>query len=182
MSRIARQHLVIPDCQVRPGVPIDHLSWIGNYVNEKRPDVVVNLGDFADMHSLSSYDLGKASSEGARYVDDIEATRAAMRRLMKPIKYKPELHFTLGNHEDRIDRHVEANPSLVGALSISDLKYKESGWKVYPFLKVATIDSVEYCHYFISGSMGRPVSSARALLTARHRSAIMGHVQHREIA
>ena len=66
------KHLVIPDCQIRPGDSTDFLRAIGNYVVSKKPDVVVCIGDFADMPSLSSYDVGKKSFEGRRYRDDIQ--------------------------------------------------------------------------------------------------------------
>src|SRR4051812_29162536 len=45
-ERIGRMHLVIPDCQVKPGVRTDHMDWIGNFIVEKKPDVIVNIGDF----------------------------------------------------------------------------------------------------------------------------------------
>ncbi len=48
-------HLIIPDCQVKPGHDYNYLKAIGNYIVKKRPDVIVNIGDFADMPSLSSY-------------------------------------------------------------------------------------------------------------------------------
>ncbi len=185
MSRIGKTHLVIPDCQVRPGVPTDHLTWIGKYIEAKRPEVIVCIGDFADMHSLSSYDTGKVAAEGARYAEDVKASKRAMDRLCRPFSgkgYHPSMHLTLGNHEDRINRHVEANPSLLGALSVDDLGYREHGWNVHPFLKVVKIDGVEYAHYFTGGVKGLPVSSAAALLRERHSSAVMGHVQKTEIA
>ncbi len=167
-------------------MPTDHLTWIGKYIEAKRPDVIVCIGDFADMHSLSSYDTGKVAAEGARYAEDVRASKRAMDRLCRPFSsikgYHPDMHLTLGNHEDRISRHVEANPSLLGALSVDDLGYREHGWKVHPFLKVVKIDGVEIAHYFISGTMGRPVSSAAALLRTRHCSAIMGHVQRVDMA
>src|SRR5678810_558938 len=188
-----RKHIVIPDCQVRPGVDFAHLKWVGNYIAAKRPDVVVNIGDFADMPSLSSYDLGKASAEGKRYMSDLKATWMAMHYLMKPIneekrrshgKWKPELHLTLGNHEDRISREAAANPKLIDTLSTDHLQYSHPkwGWKVHPFLEVATIDQIQYAHYFVSGAMGRPVSSAAALLRQRQSSAVMGHVQRIDMA
>lgn len=181
MARVGRTHLVIPDCQVRPGVPTDHMTWIGRYIAAKRPDVIVNLGDFADMHSLSSYDTGHVSAEGARYSHDIKAARAADDKLCKPFEnikgYRPEMHVVLGNHEYRINRHVEANPSLEGALSTDDLGYARHGWKVHPFLEVVKIDDVEFSHYFISGTKGQAVSSPEALLRIRHGSCVMGHVQ-----
>lgn len=173
----SRKHLVIPDCQVRPGVNTDHLSWIGNYIAEKRPDVIVCLGDFADMVSLNQYNIGRASAEGTRYKADIEAATSAMAKLVKPIKYKPLLVLTMGNHEDRIDREAEQNPKLMGTISTKDLEYERYGWRVVPFLVPVKLDGIEYAHYFTSGVLGRPVNSASALLRVRHGSATMGHVQ-----
>ena len=51
------KHLIIPDCQIRAGDNFDFLRAIGNYIVRKQPDVIVNLGDFADLPSLSSYDI-----------------------------------------------------------------------------------------------------------------------------
>ena len=173
----SRTHLVIPDCQVKPGVNTDHLEWIGKYINDKRPDVVVCIGDFADMPSLSSYDAGKKCFEGRRYKADIQASRDGMRRLLAPVKYKPRLVMTLGNHEDRISRAVESDAKLDGTIGLSDLEFEEMGWEVHPFLSVVEVDGIEYSHYFVTGVMGRPVTSAAALLRERAGSAIMGHVQ-----
>ncbi len=186
-----RKHLVIPDCQVRPDVDYSHLTWVGNYIAAKRPDVVVNIGDFADMPSLSSYAVGKAEAEGKRYVDDVEAAKHGMKLLTDPIndmkrasrgRWNPELVLTLGNHEQRIDREANANPKFKGCLRVQDLDYQRYGWTVEPFLHVRTIDRIQYSHYFVSGVMGRPVSSAAALLRQRQCSAVMGHVQRIDMA
>lgn len=185
-GRIGRIHAIIPDVQMKPGVPNDHLIAIGNYLAEKQPDVIVQIGDFADMPSLSSYTLGKAEAEGTRYVDDIDSVKFAMNLLLDPIrkvkKYKPRMVLTMGNHEERIDREAENNPRLKGAISTYDLGYEEAGWEVHPFLEVVTIDGIEFSHYFTSGVRGRPVSSAAALLRERQKSAIMGHVQYTDMA
>lgn len=182
----SRTHLVIPDCQVHEGVPTEHLEWVGKYVAYKRPDVIVCIGDFADMPSLCSYDKGKKSFEGRRYVLDIEAARAAMDRLTAPWRnlkdYKPRMVLTLGNHEDRITRAVDDAAVLDGVIGMHDLAYESFGWKVHPFLEVVEIDGIEYSHYFTSGVMGRAVSSAAALLRVRQGSAIMGHVQHTDVS
>jgi hypothetical protein len=180
-----RSHAVIPDCQVKPGVPTDHLEHIGRYLAEKRPDVIVCIGDFGDMPSMSKHDRGTLAFEGRSYYADIQSVRKAMKRLLAPIRaargYKPRLVMTLGNHEDRIRRKVEEDATLRDTISVDDLGYKEAGWEVYPFLQPVVIDGICYAHYFTSGVMGRPVSSARALVRSRHMSATMGHVQKTEI-
>jgi len=187
--------VVIPDCQIRPGDNTDFLERIGTYIVDKKPDTVVCIGDFADLPSLSSYDIGKKSFEGRRYKADIEATHAAMTRLLAPInnynkkakeghreRYYPQLVLTLGNHCERINRVVESDPKLDGTISIEDLKYKEFGWNVIPFLEPVIIDGVAFCHYFTTGVMGRPATSAQAQLTKKHMSCVAGHQQGFQVA
>lgn len=184
-KRVGRIHCIIPDVQSKPGVSNDHMTWVGNYIAEKRPDVIVQIGDFADMPSLNGHAKLK-ELEGQRYSKDIKAAHAAMVKLTAPFSkikgYNPEMILTLGNHEERIDREAKTNPKLEGTISSEDLKYEEFGWEVVPFLKPIKVDGIEYCHYFTSGAYGRPVSSAAALLRARHCSAVMGHVQYTDLA
>lgn len=184
------KHMVIPDCQVKPGVPLDHLIWAGRYAADKQPDKIICLGDFADMESLSSYDVGRKSYEGRSYDSDIKAARKGMELFLSGLREgqksgvgrPPQLIMLLGNHEDRISRTIELDRKLSGTIGLTDLGYEESGWKVIPFLESVVHDGIAYSHYFTSGVMGRPVTSARALLTKRHMSAVMGHVQRRDIA
>jgi len=195
MSNQPRKHLVIPDTQVKPGVPLDHITALGNYIVAKQPHVVVMIGDWADMSSLCSYDYGKKVFEGRRYKADVDASINAMYKLLSPItaynkqqkkkgkkQYKPRMVLTLGNHEERINKAVDQDPKLEGVLSIDDLAYKEFGWEVVPFLQPIVIDGVAYCHYFPTGVMGRPCTSARAMLTKMHMSCVAGHQQGRDIA
>jgi hypothetical protein len=146
------------------------------------------------MPSLSSYDVGKKSFEGRTYKDDIKACKDAMDNLMAPIykeqvrledgkrkKWNPKLILTLGNHENRINVAIENDRKLDGLLHIDDLDYLSYGWDVIPFLEPITIGGISFCHYFVSGVMGRPVSSARALVMKKHMSCVMGHVQASEI-
>lgn len=188
--------LVIPDAQTKDGVPLDHLTWAGKYAVAKKPDVIVNIGDFADMESLGAYDVGKKAFEGRRYAKDILVAKKAMDMFMQPIWdeqdrlrknkekiWKPELYVCLGNHEDRISRAIEADPAkLEDVISLDDLGYKERGWTVIPYLEPVLIGGVAFCHFFTSGVLGRPVTSAAALVAKKHQSCVMGHVQGRQIA
>ena len=80
------KHLVIPDTQVKPGHSTAHLKWAGEYAAEKKPDVIIHIGDHWDMASLSSYDVGKKSFEGRRYTRDIRAGLNAMDHFIAPTK------------------------------------------------------------------------------------------------
>ena len=189
------KHIVIPDCQIRPGDDTKFLRRIGQYIVDQKPDTVVQIGDFADMPSLSSYDVGKKSFEGRRYRADIEAANTAMEELLSPLvefnskarknkerQYKPRMVLTLGNHEDRISRAVNNDPKLDGTIGLQDLKYSDYGWDVVPFLQPVILDDVAYCHYFVTGVAGRPSVSAAAQLSKQHMSCIAGHQQGLQIA
>ena len=187
--------MVVPDTQVKPNGTVDHLNWAGQYAVDKKPDVIVHIGDHWDMPSLSIYDVGKKSFEGRRYADDIAAGIKGMEAFLAPIReeqqklieqkrkrWNPRLVFTLGNHEQRIERAIESDAKLDGLIGYDDLKLEEMGWEVYGFLDTVTICGVVFSHYFTSGVMGRPVSSAKLMLQKKMMSCVMGHVQDREIA
>lgn len=170
---IGNRHLIIPDCQVKPGVPLNHLLWLSDYIADKQPEVIVNMGDFWDMQSLSVYDRGTRKAEGRRYAADIAAGNYGMNLLMSGIEalnerrrrnkeklYKPRLHFCIGNHEERIMRHVNANPNLAGKIGYHDFNLKEHGWEVHDFLHVAKVDGVSYAHYFPNPNSGKPWGGA----------------------
>jgi len=187
--------LVIPDCQVKDGVDIEYLHKIGQYICDKRPDVVVCLGDFADMPSLSSYDVGKKAFEGRRYSKDVISVVAAQKKLFGPLfelqhqqrrnkqkVYSPFKVLTLGNHENRIDRAVNNDPKLEGLISVNDLQYHTYWDSVYPFLEVVTINGIAFSHYFVTGVAGRPSTTAQAQMNKQHQSCIAGHQQGLQIA
>lgn len=189
------KHFVLPDVQAKPDIDFSYLKRIGNYLVDKQPDKIICIGDFADMSSLSSYDRGTKSFEGRRYIKDIDAAREAMDTFLGPInvynaaqrkngkkQYKPELHLTLGNHENRIIRAVNDDPKLDGVLSIDDLGYKDYGWNVHNFLETIVLDGVAYSHYFVTGIAGRPASNARLQLMKKHMSCVAGHQQGLQIA
>jgi hypothetical protein len=189
------RHLVIPDTQCKPGNSFEHLSWVGQYAADKKPDVIVHLGDHWDMPSLSVYDVGKKSFEGRTYQADIEAGKQGMEALLLPIKneqnrlkrnkekqWNPRLVFLCGNHEERIQRAINSDRKLEGLIGYGDFKLEENKWEFIDFLKPIVIDGIVYCHYFTSGVMGRPVSSPALMLNKKHMSCVMGHVQDRGIA
>jgi hypothetical protein len=189
-------HLVIPDVQAKAGVPTTHLEHIGKYIVHKQPEVIVCLGDFADMPSLSSYDRGTKGFEGRRYKTDIVSTKKAMDTLLGPIhkynknqkrnkktQYKPRMVMILGNHENRINRAINSDAILEGTISVDDLGYEEAGWEVHKFLDTVTIDGVTYSHFFPRSNNGRVMQNTRGAPSAlaqgqrEMRSCTSGHLQ-----
>jgi len=182
-------HLILPDQHAHPHHNNDRADWVGQLIKDIKPDVVVNIGDAADMSSLSSYDKGKASFHGQSYERDIEAHLDFQERLWAPIKrskkkqpYKVVLE---GNHEHRIKRVLDLNPEYSGdrfGVSFKDLDFHSYYNEVVEYKGqtpgIYTIDGVSYAHYFISGLMGRAIGGehhAYSLIAKNFTSCTCGH-------
>lgn len=197
MGRVSEHHthIVIPDTQVKPGVDTSHLQWAGEYILDRfkgRDNVrIIYLGDWWDMASLSSYDKGKKSMEGRRYLADIAAGNAAMTKFRAPmVEYNhrraankkklwlPDEHFIDGNHEDRVSRAVESDATLDGLLSLDMMDVEKYGITRHPFLQPVFLEGVGYAHYWASPMSGRPYGGmvSTRLKTIGH-SFTMGHQQ-----
>jgi hypothetical protein len=175
-------HLVIPDSHARPGFHNKRYDWLGQLIVDIKPDVVVDIGDWYDMESLSSYDKGKKSFEGRQYTKDIEVGVEAQERLLAPIKKahmkRPRFVRTLGNHENRVDRAVNMSRELEGLMSTKDFQSKEYGWEEVEYNVPIRVDGIYYCHHFPSGAMGKPIGGdniGRMLIQKKHVSCTQGH-------
>ena len=166
-----RRHYVIPDCQIRPGDVADHLDWIAQDIVRRKPDVIVCIGDFWDLPSLSRYSpAGGQEKEGARLLADIEAGDAAMARLTAPIhaevarlkrrkqrQWTPRMVFTEGNHEYRAARFASDDARFEGVVGTHLCNVEAYGWERYGFLEPVEIDGIHYAHFWQSGHSDRPV-------------------------
>lgn len=174
--------LWIPDTQCAPGQNLDHLLWAGKYIAERRPDYVVWAGDNHDMPSLSSYEgRGSKYYEGKRYFEDIAAGNKGVELLSQGMDgFTPKLgkEFLLGNHEQRIERAINTDPRLEGAIGYHHFNYEEHGWRVHPFLSPIEIEGVWMAHYFYNLNTGRSYSgSVDTMLRHVGASFAMGHQQ-----
>ncbi len=164
-----RRHLIVPDAQIKPGVPTNHLSWAAQAAIEYKPDVIVVIGDFWDLPSLSMHDApGSKEAEGRNVRSDIDAGNDAFRLLSDPIlkesqriasnhrkRWNPELHFITGNHEDRLSRAIARDPKLDGLLTMEHLE--TPGFERHKYLKILNLDGIKYCHFFPAPHSGRAI-------------------------
>jgi len=182
--------IIIPDTQTKPGIPVKHLEAIGNYIAEKEPDVIAHMGDHWDMPSCSQYEAKNTKywhSPDRTYKQDLWAGNHCMDLLTRPIihkmarsKWKPDRHFFKGNHENRIDRAVYADPALEGMLDCSQLNL--GFWQVHEFLKVVELHGILFSHYFVNQrSLKKNVLSGTMdnRLNVLKQSFVMGHQQGR---
>lgn len=182
--------LFIADCQIKPGVDRTFVKAIGQYIVDKKPDVVVNIGDWFDFESLSSYDKGKLSFEGRRLQEDIDVGKQAMQELLAPLRnyqktnpdYKPRMVFCLGNHEERLKRVATNNSEFDGFIGYHLLEL-EKDWQVHDFLKPVNIQGINFVHYLSNPMSGKPYGgNAASQLKNVGSSFCVGHKQTLEVA
>lgn len=181
--------LIVGDSHSKVGESNERFTWLGKVIAHYKPDVVVQIGDFFDMPSLSSYDVGKKSFEGRRLIKDLEAGYDALERINQEINkvrgYSPIKISITGNHEARLSKAINADPKLEGTLSMDNYRFQDYGWEVYDFLKPCTVMGIDFQHYYVAGSMDRSISSentGRAIAKKYHKSALAGHNHKLDLA
>lgn len=191
--------LLIGDAHAKPGVSNERFYWAGRYAFDKKADIIVDMGDWEDMPSLSSYDVGKKSYEGRRYLADIAAACEAREEFNRGLsfgneklaarhkaRYRPRKIALGGNHaEGRIARVVEGDAKLEGVIGIHDLRHNEYGWDYVPYQQPVELQGFTFCHYFPSGVMGRPIGGempALAVIRKQFTSCVAGHSHLFDIA
>ena len=186
-SDVKKTILIVADTQCKSEEDLEYMLWVGHYIAEKQPDVIVHIGDHYDFPSLSSYDKGKSSAEGKRLIKDIEAGNNGFEYLnmamQKHKNYNPRKIFCLGNHEHRLDRYIDDNPELIGTLGTDLLPFEKYGWEVHPFLKPVEVNGIFFVHYLANPMNGRPYSgTASSILKTVGRSFVVGHKQVLDVA
>ena len=91
--------MIIGDPHAHPNYDNKRFISLGKFIAKEKPDIIVCIGDMADMPSLSSYDKGTKGFEGKRYSKDVTAVLDAQDKLLTPIYktrgYSPKLYMCL---------------------------------------------------------------------------------------
>jgi hypothetical protein len=188
-NHVARRHLIIPDTQIRPGVPIDHIIWTAQAIVDYQPDAVIHLGDHWDNPSFSKYDAaGSVAMEGADYQADLEIGNETFDLLGAPMRkeiqrqsrnqkrWNPETYFIMGNHEDRADRAAREDSRL--RRTVGSRFMLTPGWKRKDYLERLWVDGVCYSHFFQAQNSSNAIGgSIDNRLNKIGESFVQGHQQ-----
>ncbi len=183
---MSKRILVVPDQHAVAYHNNDRADWLGHLTVDLKPDIIINMGDAADMESLSSYDKDKRSFHGKSYKKDIEAHLDFQERWWSKVytqKKKRPLRIVLeGNHEHRIERALDLSPELEGTIGFQDYDFDRHYDKVVRYEGstpgIIEVEGIQFAHFFITGVSGRPVSGERPahmLLNKYGTSCIQAH-------
>lgn len=162
---------VIPDMQIRPGDVTDHLDWIAMDIVRRQPDWLIIMGDWWDLPSLNTHEApGSAAKENARFIEDLDAGRDALARLIGPVdkdiarrqrkhrtRWNLRKKFLEGNHEVRADRLAAADPRLTGVVGTALCDVERFGFERHKFLEPINVEGVVFSHYWQNALSSRPI-------------------------
>ena len=186
------KHAMIPDTQIYPGSDVTHIAAAARYLRKHKPEKIILIGDWWDMPSVSSYDRpGDKGWEDKCVEADLDAGWSAMRTFLcglRTSKYNPEIHYLVGNHEERIVRASNsADMRRVGSLlnleKVILTPLNSLGVVTHPFLTILELDGICYSHYFVnptslfSNAIGGTIESK---LKNLGHSFTMGHQQKKQ--
>lgn len=179
-----------------PEAPNDRFSLLGEFLYDLKPDMVIDLGDGADMASLNSFD-GKYPEKivSQNYERDVDVYNDSQERLHWKFRYhkrkKPFWVGFEGNHEQRMKKAISLDPRLEGqryGISFKHLQtdhwfneyheYRNSAPAIASYL------GVDFAHFFGSGNFGTATSGlhhAYTVINNRHNSSVCGHSHKRNL-
>ncbi len=170
--------LVVGDAHVDENQSLRRFKLANKLIKAQEPDAVVIIGDFLSMNCLSEWDRNKrAKMENKRYTNEIDAGNSALDYMLAGTNVK-HLHYVEGNHEDRLTRYLDIDPTFEGRVGIQqDLALKSRGFIWTPYKQVRTLNGISFTHIPCSGNgkaIGNP-SVAQKALKLFHNSVVFGH-------
>lgn len=179
-----------------PSVSNERFNWLGSFIYDIKPDIVVDLGDGADMRSLNTFDTRyPALASMQNYEKDIECYNDSQERLRhlfkKNKRRKPMWVGHEGNHEYRIKKAIKEDPRLEGeAYGLSHQHLQTSTWfdEYHEYQNggpsISNYNGVDFSHFFSSGNFGTATSGvhhAYTVINNRHNSSVCGHSHKRDL-
>lgn len=110
-----RTLVALPDLHI-PQHDVRSLNAVNKFLKDYRPDEIVYMGDFMDFDCISSHNKDNLRAvENERIFEDYETATPIIdlhRKLTKKITYIE------GNHCERVERYVDANPAVKGLVEV----------------------------------------------------------------
>ena len=191
--------LVIGDSHLEANSSLERYEWLGKFIVEEKPEVIVQIGDFVSMDCLSHWDYNhRAKMEGRRYQDEVRIAKEALRLMEHPMEvankysreskkklYHPRKIWHEGNHEDRLRKYLEDRPELIGSFNLSEeIGAVKRKWEIVPYKEYSKVKDLLFTHVPFNNA-NQPISGKficdKALVT-HDRNVIFGHSHRLELS
>jgi|TARA_B100001564_G_scaffold294548_1_gene259404 predicted phosphodiesterase len=156
--------------------------WIAKHIRKVKPDAVVQIGDMITLDSCTYYisdDSYTARIEKPTFMKEMQSFDEALEEFAYGLKdTKVKKYYTLGNHEKRMWRYEDKNPTFYGMCQKEFYgickKYK---WNVIPWGEYLMLGGVGFIHAPIN-PMGKEYggeASERQIANKSKIDIVFGH-------
>ena len=170
-----RSCVIISDTHFVHGQPF-HWAYdlAKEFIKDFQPDMIVHLGDVGDFSYISSFNKLKPKlNEGLRIKGDLEVIE---QELTWYADHATRVMILEGNHDERVERYVEAAPMVEGLIEIENLKVlkaREIEW--YPLkAQPVKLGDLYLCHGWWAG-----LYPARKHVKQLSANVVFGHTHRR---
>jgi predicted phosphodiesterase len=141
---------VLPDIHV-PRHDINALRSVFSFLKRNRWDEVIQLGDFLDLEQIAKFNVGNLRAvQGRDLWGDMLQGRRVLDRLLEASRTRNKrCRFTMleGNHEQRIEKWIDAHPVAQGVFEIPKaLEFEERKVQWVPRTRVYKIGHAHFIH------------------------------------
>lgn len=190
--------LVVGDCHVSAEDDLERFKYADAFIMDQRPEIIVLMGDFLTMNCLSAWDRNKRlKMEGRRYFDEIKKGNEALDTMFHGLShqkqrdrkhkrklYIPDIIYLEGNHEERLTRYLNYDPTFQGAVDIcNDLRLVERAIAWIPYREYYEYNGIGFTH--VPHNAIRPVSGkyhVHKAMDCTIKSVVYGHTHKLETA
>ena len=174
----------IGDAHDSPKIPNkQRFEWIGAHIKATKPDIVVQIGDFLTLDSLNNHEPNETFAGRLKptFQNDISSFIEALGAM--DIE-GPELHCTLGNHEQRLFAYENNHPEVYGMMQLElQAAFEKFGWTFSPYKFIQKYGGVGFTHS-ATNSMGKAYggkNSENSIANDALFDLVIGHSHRRRL-
>ena len=170
----------IGDAHDDPKIDKHRFEAIGAYIDEAKPDVVIQIGDFLNMDSLNTHVPDHTFNGKAKptFEADLNSFRLALDALESKLNWKCKKHCTLGNHERRLFAFEDNAPATWGMMQgVLQLAFHDRKWTYSPYGEIYMQGGVGFVHAALN-TLGKTYGGKNAETTICNDSVfdlVIGH-------
>jgi hypothetical protein len=201
IGRTTPEHMWIPDPQLKPDVPIQHMWWAGYHATTLLPDVVVMGNDHFDFPTLNYWTRMEAGFTSQDVIADLCAAHHGLDMFLDgfvagcnerpevPDDYDPLFVFLEGNHDWRAERAFHEDRRFARLFPMPQtitrrvFAARDMTIRWVPWKKTICIDQVNYAHAAINPASSKPMGGkAQSKLTRLKDTYVIGHHVGKDLA
>lgn len=166
--------LYLPDIHV----PVEDkvtMAAVEAYMADQHWDEIIYGGDFLNLDSISSHNEKNLRAISATSIhEEAKAGRIMLNRHERITPTCKRRVMLQGNHDERLERFMNAQPQLRGTLEFEKLlRLEKRGYKYVPFWSKGTVHRVGYASFIHGEYTGR--HHASQTVSAYNTNVFYGH-------